>query len=311
MLGSLAMTDGWTAKVLTVAAIVSCCSLPACKGCSQRKSSVAAERPSLAGVAIKPIAKASFLGTQIQIDEARLAAKSRKVLEDAEVFSPPEAKRPAAHVSLEAEIFSATVADATEIGAKVRLRITVRPAGVAPARFSENVEAVGQAPLAKGDVNDARAAFQSLAERTAADLLLAYLARLKLWEVSTHEISAALQSADNDLRVEALRVIGARKLREEIPAILRLLSDEDENVRDAALGALVALREKSAVKALAESRQMRDTREMRKILDAIATLGGREARDYLGFVAETHDDEEIRGMAKEALNRLSRRDEAK
>jgi len=40
---------------------------------------------------------------------------------------------------------------------------------------------------------------------------------------------------------------------------------------------------------------------MRKILDAIATLGGGEARDYLSFVAETHDDEEIRTMAAEAL----------
>jgi hypothetical protein len=49
---------------------------------------------------------------------------------------------------------------------------------------------------------------------------------------------------------------------------------------------------------------MRDTREMRKVLDAIAALGGQEAKDYLAFVAETHDDEEIRVMAAEALERL-------
>jgi hypothetical protein len=54
---------------------------------------------------------------------------------------------------------------------------------------------------------------------------------------------------------------------------------------------------------------MRDTREMRKVLDAIATLGGSEAQDYLAFVAETHDDEEIRTMAKAALERLGRRDD--
>ena len=112
---------------------------------------------------------------------------------------------------------------------------------------------------------------------------------------------------DNDLRVEALRIVAARNLRSEIPTVLRLLSDEEENVRDAALGTLVALRERSAVKALAESRQMRDAREMRKILDAIATLGGREAQEYLSFVAETHDDAEIRAMAKAAIERLSRR----
>ena len=44
-----------------------------------------------------------------------------------------------------------------------------------------------------------------------------------------------------------------------------------------------------------------------KILDAIATLGGREAQEYLSFVAETHDDAEIRAMAKAAIERLSRR----
>jgi hypothetical protein len=47
---------------------------------------------------------------------------------------------------------------------------------------------------------------------------------------------------------------------------------------------------------------------MGKVLDAIGSLGGREAEEYLGFVAETHDDEDIRGMAKEALERLHRRE---
>ena len=78
-------------------------------------------------------------------------------------------------------------------------------------------------------------------------------------------------------------------------------------MRDAALGALVTLRERGAVKVLAKSRQMRDAREMRKLLDAIASLGGGEAQEYLAFVAETHDDEEIRGMAKAALDRMTRR----
>jgi len=168
--------------------------------------------------------------------------------------------------------------------------------------------AFGQAPLSKGDVDDARAAFQHLAERTVEDLLLAFVTRQKLWQGNSAEIAAALQSAEGDVRVEALRIVAARSLREEIPTVLRLLLDEDENVRDAALGTLVALREQGTVKVLAESRQMRDAREMRKILDAIATLGGREAQEYLSFVAETHDDEEIRDMAKAAMNRLERRD---
>jgi hypothetical protein len=269
------------------------------------------ERPFLAEVTAKPILPIDFHGTEIHLDEVQLAAKLKSVLEGAQVFAPPEVRRPAAHVNLEAEVLHSEGVDGPEIATKVRLRITVRPASVAPTRFSEDVAAVGQAPLAKGDADEVKSAFQRLVARTAEDLLLTYTARLKLWEGDAQEIIGALRSADTEARVEALHILGARKMREQIPEVLRLLSDEDEGVRDAALGALVVLHERSAIKALAESHQMRDTREMRKILDAIATLGGSEARDYLSFVAETHDDEEIRAMAKEALDRLSRHDEPK
>jgi hypothetical protein len=303
------MTESRYARILAAWVIALCWSLSACKGCGERKSSASADRPSLAGVTVKPIAPTSYFGEQIQVDSARLSAKAKQILADGEIFADPEAKRPVAQVSLEAEVFSADGADGPEIGAKVHLRITARPS-VAPARFAEDVEAVGQSPLPKGDVEGVRTAFQHLAERTVEDLLQAYVARQKLWQASVRDIEVALKSSDNDVRVEAIRIVAARSLREETPMILGLLSDDEENVRDAALGALVALRERSAVKVLAASRQMRDAREMRKILDAIATLGGREAVEYLSFVAETHDDEEIRGMAKDAMERLSRHDQS-
>jgi hypothetical protein len=50
---------------------------------------------------------------------------------------------------------------------------------------------------------------------------------------------------------------------------------------------------------------MKDGREMRKIIDALAAIGGQEATDYLSFVADAHEDEEIREMAKAALFRLT------
>ncbi len=303
------MTEKRYAKILLVAALVFCALLAGCKGCGKKKSIASAERPSLAEVTVKPIAPTHFRGKEIQLDDAVLAAKAKKILEDAEVFASPEANRPTARVNLEVELVSAAEFSEPELGAKVRLRVAVHPS-VTPARFAEDVAAMGQAPLAQGEMDEARVVFQHLAEHTIADLLYAYLARQKLWDDGEQQIAVALGSTDNDLRVEAMRIVAARNLRGEIPTVLRLLSDDDEDVRDAALGTLVALRERSAVKALAKSRPMRDTREMLKILDAIATLGGREAQDYLSFVAETHDDEEIRAMAKAALERLSRHPES-
>ena len=49
---------------------------------------------------------------------------------------------------------------------------------------------------------------------------------------------------------------------------------------------------------------------MRKIIEAIATLGGDEALDYLSFVAAIHDDEEIRALAAAAKQRLERHQQA-
>jgi hypothetical protein len=78
-------------------------------------------------------------------------------------------------------------------------------------------------------------------------------------------------------------------------------------LRDAALGALIQIGDRRAVTALTKSRSMRDRREMRKILEAISTLGGEEAFEYLSFVAASHDDEEIRSLASAAKTRLERR----
>jgi HEAT repeat protein len=92
-------------------------------------------------------------------------------------------------------------------------------------------------------------------------------------------------------------------LRDEVPTLIALLSDDEETIRDAALGALVELHDARAVPALTKTKSMKDRREMRKIIDALAALGGQEASDYLDFVANAHEDEEIRNMAKAALLR--------
>ena len=41
-------------------------------------------------------------------------------------------------------------------------------------------------------------------------------------------------------------------------------------------------------------------------MDAISLIGGNEARDYLSFVAQSHDDPEIRELARAAAERMLR-----
>jgi HEAT repeat protein len=137
----------------------------------------------------------------------------------------------------------------------------------------------------------------------------AYIERQKLWSGTQDEVHAALGVGEPEIQLEAIRIIRERRFKSEAPTLLELLNHENERLRDAALGALVDFREQKAVAVLARQRSMRDRREMRKIIEAISVLGGEEARDYLGFVAETHDDAEIKEMAQKARERLNRRAE--
>jgi len=161
-------------------------------------------------------------------------------------------------------------------------------------------------PLADGK----RVLFGKLVQRVASDLVDGFVARESLRTAPVAAVAAALRADGGDLQEQAIRIAGERRLRDQVPVLLDLLDNQNEAVRDAALGALIQIGDRRAVSALTKSRSMHDRREMRKILDAIATLGGDEALDYLSFVAASHDDEEIRGLAAAAKSRLERRQRA-
>jgi hypothetical protein len=200
----------------------------------------------------------------------------------------------------------------TDVGDKgiaragVGLRILTRPSDL-PGAINEEISAASEQPYAIKPDLDRRRIGQQLVARTAADLVSGVVARIRLTTAAPADLHAVMIGDGGALREEAIRVAGARGLRTEIPTLLAFLQNDDETIRDAALGALIVLREPRAVTALTRNRSLRDRREMRKILEAIATLGGQEAIDYLGFVAESHDDEEIRTLAAEAKSRLERR----
>jgi hypothetical protein len=201
------------------------------------------------------------------------------------------------------------VADKGIVRAGVSLRLVTRPSDV-PGAINEELSAAGEQKYDVKPRLDRLRLGQELAERTAADLMATFAARARLRTAPPAEIHLAITGDAGALREEAIRVAGARGLRAEVPTLLLLLQNDDEAFRDAALGALIALRERRAVTELTRNRSLRDRHEMRKILEAIAILGGDEARDYLGFVAESHDDPEIRKLAVDAKRRLERQEDA-
>jgi hypothetical protein len=270
--------------------------------------------PRLGPVTVQDLTPDEAIPPGVRVDVEALASEMRTRLAGAGVFSPPAPDGAAGSVARVRADLALEQVEADEKGAAravIRFRVEPRPPEGVASHWNEDVQAGSETTYALSPPPDSKALFAKLVSRTLADLTTGYLARQRLWSGSADDVRSALAVETGDLRIEAIRAVAQRRLTSEVPSLLRLLSDEDETVRDVALGALVELGDRRAVTELAKQRSMRDRREMRKILDAIAMLGGQEASDYLAFVADTHEDEEIRQMARQALDRLKRHAPAK
>jgi hypothetical protein len=198
--------------------------------------------------------------------------------------------------------------------AHVLVRLATRPSD-APGAVDEALEATGEqkydVPRPVGGKPVPRdALYEGLVQRIAGDLIAGFGARRQLGRAPPEQLGAALGADGGELRLEAIRAIGERRVASQSGKLLALLDDPDETTRDAALGALLALGDRRAVTALTRSRSMRDRHELHKIIEAISILGGEEADDYLSFVAGSHEDEDIRAEATAARARLQRRADA-
>jgi hypothetical protein len=286
-------------------------------GCPRRKPAAPAAPPDLpprlGAVSVEDFTEQEAVPAGVKLDPQVFTRDLRAKLAGAGLFAggPADAGDvPVARVRAELAIEEAQAEGKGAARAAIRFRVEIRPSeGVAP-HWSEDVQAGAETTYALEAKPDRNALFAKLVTRTLNDLADGYLSRQRLWRGNAGEVHAGLTADAGEVRAEAIRAVADRQLTAEVPELLRLLSDDDESVRDAALGALVQLHERRAVAEIAKQRSMRDRREMRKILDAIAMLGGQEAFEYLNFVADTHEDEEIRDMAKKALVRLKRRADA-
>ena len=273
-------------------------------------------RPALGAIALENMSPPGEDGPAV--DEAAVESELRKALTASGLLaaSPGDARAGAtarARLSFAGECVE--VGAKGEARAQVRLRIDTRPSD-APGAVELDLQGQGVEPYAVPAAGPRagepaappRPSLTALVERIARDLVEGVASRRRLQEGTPAMLHAAIVADAGELREEAIRIVGERQVREEVPTLLKLLGDPDETVRDAALGALIAMKERGAVRELTQSRSLRDRREMRKIIEAIAILGGQEAHEYLSFVAATHDHDEIRATAAAARARMQRRE---
>lgn len=134
----------------------------------------------------------------------------------------------------------------------------------------------------------------------------------KLMRKTKEEVVAALSSPSRRVRDFAVRLAGARKLRDLVPVLCKRLSDEPES--DLVLrivGALVQIGDPRAVSPLVELTKRKHPIFINQIVFAVAQIGGQEAEAYLDTLAQGHPSEQVRNTAAEALQELLSRKSAK
>jgi hypothetical protein len=180
----------------------------------------------------------------------------------------------------------------------------------------ESVEGVDEAPLeSSGVFEHAYSAPKGLSPKSVRDQLTramegvgqGLLLQVGLLLGDSARLVRALSDADPRIRDAAMRIAGIRRERKAVPRLLELLHHSEERVSDAAIGALIAIGDRRAVRPLCERFGMGDVRGLAKVIDGIASLGGDEAQAYLELLGSGHDHPEIRAMSRAALERMSRR----
>jgi hypothetical protein len=189
------------------------------------------------------------------------------------------------------------------------------PIGEGPEQLSFEQTAVAErvadvAPAKKPADAGASAAddpWRAHVQHAVEDVVKGVGARVKLSTAKPDELAFTLEGPDADLREEAARLCGEHKANACVPGLIKLLKGDDRDGRDRAIGALAEIGDRRAVRPLTEVARFRDLGDLPKVLDALAMIGGDEARSYLEFVASGHDSSEIRDLAKQALGHLEHR----
>src|SRR6185369_2118208 len=118
--------------------------------------------------------------------------------------------------------------------ASVHLRLETRPSPEVP--VDEDLRGQGERvyPIPKRAAAplDRDAVFTRLVISVAGDLIDGWAARGKLRDAPPAAVQAAIRADGGELREEAMRIAGERKLRDAVPALIDLLEDPSEPVRD-------------------------------------------------------------------------------
>jgi hypothetical protein len=123
------------------------------------------------------------------------------------------------------------------------------------------------------------------------------------------QLVADLASDDPRLREQAIRVLGDRRSRPAVPALIARLDDPDPVLAERAAGALARIGDPRAVTPIIDfSLRFEEGRHVARYARIVGDIGGSEVRGYLMTLESGHLDPDVRQSAREALADLDARE---
>lgn len=290
------------------------CTAALLTGCSKRRDAApaaAAEDDAGAEVDSRPervvISRIELQGLPdnraAALDQRALGRVVAAVLDESGVFAADLGAVPATHQPRVAAIEIGAHYEAADGVARlaVELRVAWADRGSDPApRESVLVEY----PVADEVETDSSLAARMVPLLRSAAMLLARKEAVRSGDAAALAEVFATATPDVELQLWALTVVRDNRRADGFDAAVAALGAPSRDVRERAVGALIALGDPRAVKPIADATATTDVPFVLIAIEAAGSLGGDEAESFLEFLAGGHSDAEVRTAAERALARV-------
>jgi HEAT repeat protein len=189
----------------------------------------------------------------------------------------------------------------------VRTAITISLDSDSSPRLQAKILAEKPVPDAREPGPKRRRALRAFLERALGDAARLVAIEARLEHSPTAMLVPLTRDPDRDVRDHAVQILGVRRAREAVPAVLESLSDPDLEVAQHAVGALISIGDPRATSKIIELTKRKTGLFLKQLLYALASFGDREAEAFLWSMSQGHPDPNIQRTAQAALESLRRK----
>jgi HEAT repeat protein len=189
----------------------------------------------------------------------------------------------------------------------VRAAITITLDSSSSPRLHAKILAEKPVPEARDPGPKRKRALRTFLSRALGDAARLIAIQARLEHSPTATLIPLTRDPDRDVRDHAVQILGVRRSREAVPALLESLSDPDLEVAQHAVGALVSIGDPRATSKIIELTRHKTGLLLKQLLHALASFGDREAEAFLWSMSQGHPDPEIQTTAQSALESLRRK----